>query len=466
MFTTLQTKLGNKLAGSRSKLFLFVESKVSGRDQTVLLNVLFSLSYKVLSVLLALAVVPLSIHYLDTERYGIWITLSSMLSWINLMDIGLGNGLRNQLAKALSDGNHTHGRTLVSTTYALVAAMVILLLVVASFVLPRLDLQAIFNSHRVSQAELLSSVSIAFLSFCLLFVLKPLTAVIMATQRASFDNLIILVGNGFGILGVMVLNHIRSGHGSLLELVTVFSIASPVAYLLGSFYIYRIFPQLTPSIRAIDFSKVKALAGQSLQFFIIQIAAAIVLTSNSVVMSQLFGNEVVTKYNVLFRYFSVIMILQTIILTPIWSAVTDAYLKQDFGWIRSMIAKLTTNSLLLCLVIVAQVVAAPVVFQYWLGNQVTIDYSLLLAIALYMALATFSSAFSYIINGVGTIRLQTLTALCTTFFSIPTALFLGHLWGPAGVVAANCIWLLLFLPLRISQCHRIVTNTAKNIWAK
>lgn len=465
MLAPLQSKLISKAAGGRSRPAGLL-TKTAGRDRSVLLNVLFSFSYKGVSVLLALAIVPLSINYLDTERYGVWITLSSILSWINLMDIGLGNGLRNKLVKALTSNDHACGRRLVSTTYALVIGIVVLVMVVVGFVLPQLNFQAVFNIRTISQAELLASVVVSFVAFCLLFAMKPLTAVIMATQRASFDNLILLLGNGLGIIGIVVLNYARSGHGSLLELVTVFSLAPPTAYLIGSIYFYRRLPALTPSIRYVDLSEVKNLVGKSAQFFIIQIASAIVFTSNSVVMSQLFGNKVVTSYNVAFRYFGIVMIVQTIILTPIWSAVTEAYLKQDFAWIRSVMTRLVHNSMLLCLVIVVQVVAAPLVFRYWLGNQLSIDYPLLLAVAFYMALTTFGSAFTYIINGTGMIRLQTMTAICTSILSIPTALYLGHQYGPVGVVLSNCIWLVLFLPLRIVQCRRIITNTSTKIWGK
>ena len=465
MLTALQTKLVDKAARGKSKIAVLF-TNTSGRDRNVLLNMLFSFSYKGLSVLLALAVVPLSINYLDTERYGVWITLSSILSWINLMDIGLGNGLRNKLVKALTDNNDAYGRTLISTTYALVVGIVVLVAVAVGFILPQLDFQSVFNIRTISQAELTASVTVSFISFCLLFAMKPLTAVIMATQRASFDNLILLIGNGLGIIGVVCLNYVRSGHGSLLELVTVFSLAPPTAYLFGSIYLYRRLPKLAPSIRYVELSEVKNLVGKSAQFFAIQIASAIVFTSNSVIMSQLFGNEAVTKYNVAFRYFGIVMIVQTIILTPIWSAVTEAYLKQDFVWIRSVMTRLVNNSLLLCLILVLQVVAAPLVFRYWLGSQLTIDYPLLLSVAFCMALTTFGSAFTYIINGAGTIRLQTITAICTSIFSVPTALYFGHQYGPVGVVLANCIWLLLFLPLRVIQCRRIVTNTSKNIWAK
>jgi O-antigen/teichoic acid export membrane protein len=467
MLTTLQTKLINKTAGGRGRFTHLLASKIDGRDRNILKNVFLSFSYKGLSILLTLAIIPLSINYLDTERYGVWLTLSSVLTWINLMDIGLGNGLRNKLVKALSNGDQVEARKLTSTTYALVALMMVVVISVFLIALPFMDLNAVFNIHTVEREELSWVVFTAFLAFCLLFVLKPLTAVIMATQNAALDNLILLFGNLLSIGSVAALVYGTDGHGSLLSLVLVFSLAPVVAYVLGSLYIYKLlYPFLMPSLAFFDRAQIRALGGTSIQFFIIQISATIVLTSNNIILSQLFGNDQVTRYNVIFRYFSVITIIQTIVLTPIWSAVTEAHQKGDFAWIRSAINKLMRNAALLSIITIIQVIAASWVMEKWLGNKFEIDSGIVFAVALYTILITFSSTFSYVINGLGTIRLQTCTSVLTTLFSIPLSIYLAGEFGPAGVILANCIWLMLWLPLRITQFHKIVKQKATGIWLR
>ncbi|MBE0664157.1 MAG: hypothetical protein IH597_17000 [Bacteroidales bacterium] len=60
-------------------------------------NILASFIIKGLNIAIGLALVPLIINYLDPTRYGIWITLSSMIAWFGFFDIGLGHELRNRL---------------------------------------------------------------------------------------------------------------------------------------------------------------------------------------------------------------------------------------------------------------------------------------------------------------------------------------------------------------------------------
>ena len=49
-----------------------------------------------------LFLVPLTINYINPLQYGIWITISSIITWMSFFDIGLGNGLRNKLAQCLA----------------------------------------------------------------------------------------------------------------------------------------------------------------------------------------------------------------------------------------------------------------------------------------------------------------------------------------------------------------------------
>lgn len=83
------------------------------RNRILTTNILFSCIYKIISLSTSLLIVPITINYLSNEVYGIWMTISSMLFWINTFDIGLGNGMRNYLAKALSEKDLQLGQNIL-----------------------------------------------------------------------------------------------------------------------------------------------------------------------------------------------------------------------------------------------------------------------------------------------------------------------------------------------------------------
>jgi O-antigen/teichoic acid export membrane protein len=83
-------------------------------------NILGLFLLRGVSMAISLVLVPLTLAYLAPSRYGIWMTMSSILGWVMWLDIGLGNGLRNRFALALAHDDKELARSYVSTTYLFV----------------------------------------------------------------------------------------------------------------------------------------------------------------------------------------------------------------------------------------------------------------------------------------------------------------------------------------------------------
>ena len=91
----------------------------SGDERSVLVkkNIYFSFLIKGFSISISLLLVPLTLNYLSVYEFGVWLTLSSIFTWINYFDIGLGNGLRNRLAESMARQDKKLGQIYVSTTF-------------------------------------------------------------------------------------------------------------------------------------------------------------------------------------------------------------------------------------------------------------------------------------------------------------------------------------------------------------
>ena len=74
-------------------------------------NILASFLIKGWSAFIVLLMVPATLHCLGEYKNGIWLTISSMLLWIDNMDIGLGNGLRNKIAEYMAQGEYERTRS-------------------------------------------------------------------------------------------------------------------------------------------------------------------------------------------------------------------------------------------------------------------------------------------------------------------------------------------------------------------
>ena len=81
-------------------------------------NIIASFVIKGLSILIGFVFVRLLYTQLGAVEYGIWLTLTSIVSMVIYFDIGLGNGLRNRFAESLAKNEHEKAKIYVSTTYA------------------------------------------------------------------------------------------------------------------------------------------------------------------------------------------------------------------------------------------------------------------------------------------------------------------------------------------------------------
>src|ERR1700761_6735066 len=80
-------------------------------------NIGVSFALRAISIVISFLIVPYSLNLLDTNKYGIWLAISSTVSWISILDIGLANGLRNKVAEYIARQEFGEAKIAISSTY-------------------------------------------------------------------------------------------------------------------------------------------------------------------------------------------------------------------------------------------------------------------------------------------------------------------------------------------------------------
>lgn len=419
-------------------------------------NILLSIGIKACSILVSLVLVPLTLGYLNKYEYGIWLTLSSTLMWINYFDIGLGNGLRNKLAEALADSDVKKGQVYISTTFALLTIIMVvfyLLYYVCHFFF---SWNAILNiSSNELSTDLDNLVLFVLLFFCLNFILKVIGNVYLAKQLSVVNDLMIFVANVCSCIIIYILT--LTTEGDLAKVALVYSVSPVVVYLLAypiTFsYLYK---DLAPKWSCINFRYSKSLLSLGGQFFIVQIACLIIFSTSNLFITQLCSPSEVTVYNIAFKYFSVITMAFIILITPFWSAATDAYARKDFAWIKRSVGMMMKFWALLEIVALIMLLVADYVYNVWVN--LTIPFSLSILMFLYVSIVNWNNLFAYFLNGIGLVRTQLYSSVIASMLYIPLAIFLGHIWGMNGVCLAMCIVLFLSSIVLPIQYRKIIYN--------
>lgn len=440
-------------------------SSDSERSSLIKKNIFGSFVLRGVNILISFFLVPLTIGFVTNEIYGVWLTIFSIVHWIGLFDIGFGNGLRNRITESVAIGDYGLAKKYISTTYACLSIIFLPLGVILFFVCPYINWPGLLNVSPELNLDIIHSMQIVILFFCLTCILKIQNTVLYSMQQNALGSLFETFGQLLVLITIFVLT--KTTEGSLVKLSLVLNLCPIIIYFLTYWWIfYRKYPKLKPSFSSIQLRLAKDILSLGVKFFIIQIAVVVLYGSINVIISHVSGPENVTEYNVVYKYLSIPNMAFGIMIAPLWSAYTDAYTKNDFAWMKNVYNKMFRLMLILLGVLLVLVSLYPVFFHLWLGDKVEIHFSMILVVAVYMFTMIWNSLHSYIINGIGKIELQLYTSIICTIVNIPLALYLGGIWGAEGVVASTCFLNLIPLLALTIQVRKILNNKAIGIWNK
>ncbi len=428
-------------------------------------NILVMFLIRGCSIAISLFLVPITINYVNPTRYGIWLTLSSVISWFGFFDIGFGNGLRNRFAEAIAKGEHELARIYVSTTYAILGIIIAVVLIIFFCINPFLNWTKILNTPADMAGELSILALIVFVFFCVQFVLKLITTVLTSNQQPAKASFFDFLGSLVSFLIIFILTKTTSGN--LIYLGAAFSFTPVFILFVSSIWFYtHDYRKYAPSFKFVRFGYARNLMSLGIKFFIIQIAVVVLYQTSNIIIAQLFGPAQVTPYNIAYKYFSVIPMILGIIMMPLWSAFTEAWTKNDILWIKNTIKKLTLLWILISIGTLVMLAFSNPIYKLWVGEEIKVPIGLSAVMAAYVIINGWCGIFSHFLNGVGKIKLQLYSGLFGTLVNIPLAIFLGKRLGIAGVLLAICILAVTSAIWSPIQYNKIINNKAKGIWNK
>ncbi len=430
-------------------------------------NIISSFLIKGFSIVVGFLFIRIAYHYIDETRLGIWFTISSLLTWFSFFEIGLGKGLRNKLAEALALNDKKLAKTYISTTYAvlslIIAGVAILFFSLSSF----FNWAKILNTPESMGKELFVLSCIVFGSFFLRFILQLLTNVLFADQRPALANAFGPVSNFLSLVIIYILT--KTTEGSLIYLGLAMSISPVFVFVVASLFLYLDeYKDIRPSFKAVNLKYARSLVNLGVKFFILSIGHIIKYQTANIIIAQYFGPAQVTPYNIAYKYFNILAMIFTIILSPFWSAFTEAWIKKDHIWITNAIKKVLRIWMGLSILGLIMLAGAKWFYAFWVSEEVDISFRLSAIMAVYFILYTFGGIFVQFVNGVSKIKLQLYSSVIGAIIFFPMAhLFIRvlHL-GVEGLVLATLITNWYGPILSPIQYRKIITNKAKGIWNK
>src|SRR5438034_1303116 len=115
------------------------------RYRRIAMTTFASILSKGVALLTALVTVPFTINYLGAERFGLWMTISSLVAMLGFADFGVGNSLLTAVSEAKGKEDEEMARRCISSGFFMLTGVA--LVVIAAFVLvdPFIPVQRLFS---------------------------------------------------------------------------------------------------------------------------------------------------------------------------------------------------------------------------------------------------------------------------------------------------------------------------------
>jgi O-antigen/teichoic acid export membrane protein len=421
-----------------------------------------SIGGRVLTTLTLLISVPLTLNYLGEERYGMWVTLSSIIAMLALADFGVGYGMMNRVAAAHGRSDHEGARAAIAGGFYILLAIAGVFALALGLGAPTVGWHRLYQ---VGSAAAVREAAPATVAFALCFLVGLPLSVIARVREAYQEGFVNALFNAGGaLLALLSLVLAVRARASLPVLVlAVAGVPLVTAAANGIWLFGRQRPWLRPRWASLRAGASSSVVGLGSLFFLLQAEAAITFGSDPFIAAQVLGPAAVTHYSVPARLFNFPFLLLTLVLAPLWPAYAEAVARGDRSWVRRTLGRsllLAFGAALVAAVVL--VLGARPILRLWLGHDMAPSRSLILGLGCATVLLAVGEALGVFLNGLSALRFQAVCGAVMAACAIPVKVMLARRYGVGGLVWGTVAVFGLFsaLPLAL-YARRLLRDLAR-----
>ena len=443
------------------------EGRARERHRRVALTATLSAVSKGVAVATGLVTVPLTIHYLGVERYGLWMTVSSLTTIFAFADLGIGNGLVSEVARARGLGETRKAAEAVSSAAFVLALISVLGAAAFGAVYSHVWWPGLFN---VSSATAVSETGPALAVFVFCFLVNVPLGVVqriqMGCQEGYISALWSTAGQFASLLAIIAAVHYEGGLPALILAMTGVPVIVTVANAMVLFGHQH--PELRPRWALVSWGTAGRIVRTGSWFLLLQIVAAFHYAADSLIIAHILGPAEVSRYAVGMKLAMVVPIIASMVIMPLWPAVSEASARHDWEWVRRTFKRTALGSVAINVAgAVVLVVLGNAIVLAWIGPGISLGFGLLAGFGAFMVASGIAGPVAMFMNGMGLIRVQVATSILMALVSLWARIHFAPDYGVTGIILSNAVSqiTLVSLPLlwvlwRAMQPTRRLAGTA------
>lgn len=394
---------------------------------------------RVISLGTSILTVRLTFLYLGAERYGMWMTITSVVMMFVFADLGMNNGLINLVADTTGKEDWKTARQATASAFWLLSAVAVLVSIAGVVAYPHLNTSRMFNVH---SSLAMQESGPALLAFFFCFVLNLPLGVVRGTQTglqsAYINNMWNMLGSLSSLGALLIAIHIHAGLPGL-----VLSLSGPpvlITILNGVELFGSSHRELLPNPRYFSRTVASRLLHVGIMFFLLQVSISVGMQTDNVVIAQILGAKAVASYAVPARLFNIVVSFVTMLSGSMWPAYADAMARRDGRWIRRTFRRvalagtsITLGATLLLVLLGNRILAI------WVGTQMQASMWLLMVFALQCLVYSYLQPINFLLNGIGELRSQVVCAITMAVLNLGLSILFVKHFGIIGAVLGTFV---------------------------
>lgn len=442
------------------------EGRSAERNRRIAWSIAVSIAARGVSIAVGFITVPLMVAYLGAERYGMWLTLSSIVAILGPLDLGIGNGLRQLVAKANGDEDDALARRGVSTALILLCAVALVMLVVAPILGAVIPWASVYNVSTPLAVAEAGPTTVVLLSLFAIGLPLSVVGVVQAARQSAYLTSVWSIAGGLASIAGLLL--VIASQGGLPVLVLAFSGAALLAALLNmGLYFGRQARAIAPRVRDFSSTLTRPLLTTGMVFLVLQVAGLVGYEIDNLVIAQVLGPTYVQQYAIPMKLFMLAPAIVAVGLMPLWPAYREAITRGDASWVhRTLTRSLRVTFGVNVAAAIALVILGPFILNVWVGDAVTTSPALLVCMGMWAVAFSMSAALAMLLNAANAIRVQAALAVMmatgNAILSIVLVGSIGIIGAVIGSLVAQAIFILIPFAWYVPRVLARITASAES----
>ena len=384
---------------------------------------------------------PFMLATLGSKEYGLFTLVNTIISYIYLLDMGLGNAIIRYNSKYMAE-NDDDGLQKVNGMFLCLYSLIAVIGVIIGFIVYK-NLDTIFinglSLQEINKIKTMFIVAIINLAFS--FPLNVFSGIIVANERFVFTKIIALVRtilNPIIMISVLLLGYKSLG---MLIVSTIFNIS------IGFINIFYCFNVLKVKIKFREFNKqiYKEVFRYSFFIFLSAMAYKLYWSTDQIILGMFVGSSAISIYSIGVQFNGYLTSFSNVVSSMFLPKLTKlTTVEKDNKELMNVLIKVSRiQTFIVAFIIIGFILVGQQFIVTWTGSKYSKSYYIALIVMVPQIISIIQTLFATMLEAMNKHRIKAFIYLGVSVLNLIITLILVNYLGAIGCAIGTAIGMII-----------------------